>query len=105
MTRPVIVCYDGAKARVEALDYAVGLLPSVAVIVVTVWRELTEEMLSSGAAPPAGDPVEVNPETRQAAREAAEAGAESLRAAGLNAEPLVVKTTGSIWKAIEAVAV
>jgi nucleotide-binding universal stress UspA family protein len=104
MARPVIVCYDGSRASVEALDYTVAVLPSAPVIVVTVWREITEEMLASGAVPPAGDPVEVNVQTRRAAKEAADAGAKRARAAGLDAEPRVVKAVGSIWRAIEAVA-
>jgi nucleotide-binding universal stress UspA family protein len=104
MARPVIVCYDGSKASTEALEYTAAVLSSALAIVVTVWREVTEEMLSSGAAPPAGDPVEINVQTRRAAEEAARSGAERARAAGLNAEPLVVKTSGPIWKAIEAVA-
>ena len=104
MARPVIVCYDGSRASIEALDYVAEVLASAPLLVVTVWRELTEEMLSSGAAPPAGDPVEVNVQSRRAAREAAQEGAERARAAGLKAEPLVVETTGPIWKAIERVA-
>jgi len=104
MARPVIVCYDGSRASIEALEYTATVLPSAPVIVVTVWRELTEEMLSSGAAPPAGDPVDVNAQTKVAAKEAARAGAERAKAAGLQGEPLVVKTTGPIWKAIETVA-
>jgi nucleotide-binding universal stress UspA family protein len=104
MARPTIVCYDGSRASSEALDYVAELLPSAPVLVVTVWREIDEEMLSSGAAPPAGDPAEVNVQTRRAAHEAAHAGAERARAAGLIAEPLVVKTSGPIWKAVEAVA-
>jgi nucleotide-binding universal stress UspA family protein len=104
MASPLIVCYDGSTASNEALEYTVAVLPSAPVIVVTVWREITEEMVSSGAAPPAGDPIEVNVETRRAAQEAARAGAERARAAGLTAEPLAVKASGPIWKAIEAVA-
>ena len=104
MARPAIVCYDGSKASVEALEYTAEVVPSAPVLVVTVWREIDEEMLSSGAAPPAGDPAEVNVQTRRAAHEAARGGAERARAAGLDAEPLVVKTSGPIWKAIEAVA-
>jgi len=38
------------------------------------------------------------------AKETAAAGAKRARAAGLDAEPLVVRTTGYIWKAIEQVA-
>ena len=104
MARPVIVCYDGSRASSEALGYTAQVVPSAPMLVVTVWREIDEEMLSSGAAPPAGDPVEVNVQTRRAAQEAARTGAERARAAGLDAEPLVVKTGGAIWKAIEAVA-
>ena len=104
MARPVIVCYDGSTAATEALDYAATACPSASALVVTVWRELTEEMLASGAAPPAGDPVQVNAEMQEMATETAAAGAKRARAAGLDAEPLVVRTTGYIWKAIEQVA-
>jgi nucleotide-binding universal stress UspA family protein len=104
MARPVIVCYDGSRASIEALDYAVALLPSAPMVVVTAWRELTEEMVASGAAPPAGDPVAANVQSRRAAQEAAQEGAQRARAAGLRAEPHVVKTSGPIWKAIERVA-
>jgi nucleotide-binding universal stress UspA family protein len=105
MARPVIVCYDGSAASIEALQCAATVVPSAPVIIVTVWRELTEEMMSSGAAPPAGDPVEANVQAHRAARETAREGAERARAAGLTAEPLVVRTTGPIWRAIENVAV
>lgn len=104
MARPVIVCYDGSTAAIEALDYAATVFPSASALVVTVWRELTEEMLASGAAPPAGDPVEVNAEMQEVARETADAGTKRARAAGLKAEPVVVRTAGYIWKAIELVA-
>jgi nucleotide-binding universal stress UspA family protein len=104
MARPVIVCYDGSTAAIEALDHAASVFSSAPALIVTVWRELTEEMLSSGAAPPAGDPVVVNLETKEAARETAMTGVQRARAAGLDAEPVVVRTTGYIWKAIERVA-
>ena len=104
MARPVIVCYEGSRASIEALDYVAEVLPSAPVLVVTVWRELTEEMLSSGAAPPAGDPLEVNVQSREKAQEVAAAGAARARAAGLDARPLAVRTLGAIWRAIEAVA-
>jgi nucleotide-binding universal stress UspA family protein len=104
MKRPVIVCYDGSRAAVEALGYAAALLGSAPVIIVTAWRELTEEMLASGAAPPAGDPTTVNDQAARAAREAAQEGTERAQAAGVKAEALVVKTGGPIWKAIEAAA-
>jgi nucleotide-binding universal stress UspA family protein len=102
--RPVIICYDGSSAAVEALDYAASLLPSAPAIVVTVWREITEEMAATGPAPLAGDPVEANEQARSTAKEAARDGAKRARAAGLDAEALVLHTHGPIWKAIEAVA-
>jgi nucleotide-binding universal stress UspA family protein len=104
MARPVIVCYDGSSAATEALRYVISVLSSAPLVVLTVWRELTEEMISSGAAPPAGDPAAINEHARQAAHEAAHTGAELARKAGLRAEPLAVKTTGPIWRTIEAVA-
>jgi nucleotide-binding universal stress UspA family protein len=104
MARPVIVCFDGSSAASEALRYATSVLSSTPLLILTVWRELTEEMISSGAAPPPGDPTAVNNQAREAAHEAARAGVELARGAGLPAEQLVVRTTGAIWRAIEAVA-
>lgn len=102
--RPVIVCYDGSRAAVEALDFTVSIIPSAPVIVVAVWHEVTEEMASSGTAPPAGDPVEANRQAHRAARDAAREGKERAEAAGLEAEALVVESHGPAWRAIEAVA-
>jgi nucleotide-binding universal stress UspA family protein len=102
--RPVVVCYDGSSAAVEALDYTAAILAPAPAIVVSVWREITEEMASTGAAPLAGDPVEANRQAHRAAKEAAREGAQRARNAGLAAEPLVIRAHGPIWKAIEAVA-
>jgi nucleotide-binding universal stress UspA family protein len=103
----VIICYDGSRAAVDALDYVASVLaPALAsapAIVVTVWREITEEMAATGPAPLAGDPVEANEQARSTAKETAREGAERARAAGLDAEPLVLHTHGPIWKAIESI--
>jgi nucleotide-binding universal stress UspA family protein len=104
MARPVIVCFDGSSAASDALRYAISVLSSAPLVILAVWRELTEEMVSSGAAPPPGDPAAVNQQAREAAHEAARAGVDLARRAGLPAEPRVVRTTGAIWRAIEAVA-
>ncbi|MDX6476516.1 MAG: hypothetical protein QOH95_2027, partial [Gaiellaceae bacterium] len=100
----MIICFDGSSAAVEALEYTASLFPSAPAIVVSVWREYTEEMASSGTAPPAGDPIEANKEAHRAATEAARDGAERATAAGLEAKPLVVRAIGFIWKAVEEVA-
>jgi nucleotide-binding universal stress UspA family protein len=103
-TRPAVICYDGSRAAVEALEFTASVLPSAPAIVVAVWREITEERLATGAAPPAGDPVEANRVGHRAALEAAREGAKRANAAGLDAQPLVIKATGPIWRAIETVA-
>ena len=101
---PVVLCYDGSPAAVEALEYTAAVLPSAEVVVLAVWRDVTEERASSGTAPPAGDPAAANKVARRAAKEAAREGAERAEALGLTAEGLAVKTEGSIWRAIEEVA-
>jgi nucleotide-binding universal stress UspA family protein len=103
-SRPVIICYDGSIAAVEALEYAASVLPSPSVIVVSVWRAITEALVASGTAPPAGDPVQANEEAHRAAKAAALEGVERAQAAGLRAEALVLEADGPIWKAIETVA-
>jgi nucleotide-binding universal stress UspA family protein len=101
---PVILCYDGSETAVEALAYTAAVLTSADVIVVAVWREVTEELAASGTAPPAGDPAEANRVARRAAREAAREGAERAEALGLSADGLAVQAEGAIWRAIETVA-
>jgi nucleotide-binding universal stress UspA family protein len=101
---PVIVCYDGSTAAIEALEYTAAVLPSADAIVVAVWRDVTEELASSGTAPPAGDPVEANTVARRAAKEAAREGAERAQAAGFRAEGLAVQAEGALWRAIEEIA-
>jgi nucleotide-binding universal stress UspA family protein len=103
-SRPVIICYDGSLAAVEALEYAAAVLPSLPVIVLSVWRAVIEELTASGTAPPAGDPAEANKQAHRAAKAAALEGAERAQAAGLQAQALVVEADGPIWKAIETVA-
>lgn len=103
-SRPVILCYDGSTAAVEALEYVASVFPSLPVIVVSVWRAVTEELVTSGTAPPAGDPVEANEQAHRAAKAAAREVVERAQAAGMNARALVIEADGPIWKAIETVA-
>jgi nucleotide-binding universal stress UspA family protein len=102
--QPIVICYDGSKAAAEVLEFTASVLTSAPAIVVAVWREIVEERLASGAAPPAGDPVEANRIGHRAALEAAREGAKRAKAAGLDAQPVVVKATGPIWRAIEHLA-
>jgi nucleotide-binding universal stress UspA family protein len=100
----VIICYDGSIAAVEALEYTACVFRSLPVIVVCVWRAVTEELAASGTAPPAGDPAEADEQAHRAAKAAAREGAERAKTAGLQARALVVEADGPIWKAIETVA-
>jgi nucleotide-binding universal stress UspA family protein len=103
--RPVIVSYDGSSTAIEALDFTAAVLPGARVLIVSVWRRITEEAIASGGlAPPAGDPAEANAQALRAATQAARDGAARAKTAGLEGEPLVLETTTPVWKAIEEVA-
>jgi nucleotide-binding universal stress UspA family protein len=102
---PTLICYDGSQKAVEAIEYAAGLLGSTPAVVVTAWKPLVEETLAgAGAKPPIADPAEANIRQRAAAKELAREGATRAEQAGLEAEALVVETTGAIWEAIEEAA-
>jgi nucleotide-binding universal stress UspA family protein len=103
-SRPVLICYDGSRAAVEALEYTASVLRSARALVVTVWRDILEEAATTGTRPPAGDLVEATRHGRRAATEAAREGAERAKKAGIDAEPLAVEAVGPMWRAIEAVA-
>jgi nucleotide-binding universal stress UspA family protein len=99
---PVILCYDGSKEAVEAVEYAAALLPGRQSIVVTVWKPIIEEALAApGPAPPIGDPVDANERERKAAATLASDGAARASKAGLKAEPVAIEASGPIWAAIE----
>jgi nucleotide-binding universal stress UspA family protein len=100
----VILCYDGSAASIDALEYVASVLPSLPVIVVSVWRPVTEELVTAGTAPPPGDPLEANERAHRAAKAAAREGAERAQATGMNARALVIEADGPIWKAIEMIA-
>jgi nucleotide-binding universal stress UspA family protein len=104
LAAPIVICYDGSQEAVEAVAYAGALLPGARALVVTVWKPVPEEGLSPATKPPAGDPAEVNPEARRAARQLASLGARKASGVGLKAEPLVVETTGRVWQAIALIA-
>lgn len=101
---PLILCYDGSQEAAEAIAYAGELLPGRPAIVVSVWKEVIEEALSTAMTPPVADPVDANPRGRESAEQFAVQGARLAEKAGLQAEPLVVDADGPLWEAVELVA-
>jgi nucleotide-binding universal stress UspA family protein len=101
---PVLLCYDGSPEAAEAIEHAGTLLPSHSAIVLTVWKELYEETLSTGMTRPVSDLVQVNERERVAAEKTAAQGVRIAERAGFRTRPLVVNARGPLWEAIEAVA-
>jgi nucleotide-binding universal stress UspA family protein len=101
----VIVCYDGSRKAAEAVAYLAAVLPGSPAAVVTVWKPIIEETLApAGHTTPISDPASANERQQLAARDVAEEGASRAAEAGLEAEAVVVATTGAIWEAIEKAA-
>jgi nucleotide-binding universal stress UspA family protein len=100
----VILCYDGSKEAGEAVAHAAELLPGWPAIVVSVWKPIIEEALSTPMTPPVADPVDANERQRKSAEQIAGQGVRLASRAGLQAKPLVVEADGPLWEAIELVA-
>jgi nucleotide-binding universal stress UspA family protein len=103
---PVLLCFDGSEDARRAIDDAGRLLAPRTAVVLTVWeaaRDLT-------ALDPVGDTVgrlsgiyaELDAAGLQAARDAADHGAQLAREAGF--EPRTRVACGSVWRTIVAIA-
>jgi nucleotide-binding universal stress UspA family protein len=103
-TSPVILCYDGSKEAADAIAYAGELLRGRPAIVVTAWRPVIEEALSTGMTRPTADPSEVNKREQESAAQTAARGARLASQAGFEARPLAVRADGPLWVAIELAA-
>jgi nucleotide-binding universal stress UspA family protein len=101
---PLIVCYDGSPEAEDALAYAAEVLPGWRAIIVSAWKPIVEEALSTAARPPVADPVEANKAERRSAEQVAAEGARRASKAGLQAKPLTVEADGPLWEAIELLA-
>jgi len=99
----VVVCYDGSDAAEHGLAAAAALLPQSPAIVLTAWRPI-RELLAAGDAPEFSDAAKLDERQQHAAVDTARKGAERARAAGLDAEPLVICASGPLWAAIEQAA-
>jgi nucleotide-binding universal stress UspA family protein len=103
---PLLICYDGSPGNAEAIALAARLQPGARALVVSAWKPIVEETLAGpSGAPPISDPVEANERQRRAAADTGRDGARRARAAGLDAEPVVVMAEDVPWEAIEEVAI
>ena len=107
VSRPSLICYDGTEPARAAVTAAAGVLAGD-VVVVTVWdpvppldhaRPLDAYLSALGPAP-----AELDAAAEEQARRIAAEGAEMARGAGLDAEPLAVRSRGRIASTLVAVA-
>jgi nucleotide-binding universal stress UspA family protein len=107
VSRRSLICYDGTDPAKAAVTAAGGVLKG-AVVVATVWepippldhgRPLDAYLSALGPAP-----AELDAAAEDQARRIAEEGAEAARAAGLDAEPLAVRSRGRTASTLVAVA-
>jgi nucleotide-binding universal stress UspA family protein len=102
--RPVLLCYAGSPEAAEAIAHAGELLRGRPAVVVSAWKEILEETLSTAMTRPVADLVDANKRERESAEEFATQGVRLAERAGFRARPLVVKADRPLWEAIELVA-
>jgi nucleotide-binding universal stress UspA family protein len=99
---PLLLCYDESEDAKYAIESAGTLLASRHALVVTVWQPIAG---MGGIAWAEAPPSLVNfaELDRAAAEDGGRVAGDGVRVAheaGLEAEPLAVKNTGSVWKTI-----
>jgi nucleotide-binding universal stress UspA family protein len=106
----VLVCYDGSADAQAAIDGAGRLMPGSDATVLVVWETMLESMTRTGAlgmglglVADYGDD-EIDAAIRTAALDTATDGAQRAAAAGLVAEPRIVKRDDNIAAVILAAA-
>jgi nucleotide-binding universal stress UspA family protein len=99
---PLLLCYDGSEDARHAIQQAGELFEGKRALVVTVWRPTVGMGGLGVAGETAGmvDFVEVDQAAAEHGARVAEEGVRVAQAAGLEAEPVVVKATGPVWKTI-----
>ena len=100
---PVLFGYDGSEHARAAIDRAGHLLRPGPAVVVTVWSTLEAAAPSALLAVPGGVIAEAVSDIDAATREAAE-GAALAVAAGFEARPHVVRSSGAVFAALIACA-
>jgi len=104
--QPTLFCYDGSDESRRALGSVAGMLTSRAAIVLTVWQPLTARLTETGGFGVFAleEESQLDERERDAAREAAEAGAAQAQTIGLEATARVEEADGPVWLTIVDVA-
>jgi nucleotide-binding universal stress UspA family protein len=103
---PILIGYDGSEHARTAITRAGELFQPGPAVVATVWSTLEQAAPSALLALPGGVVSEAVSNIDTATREAAEAiaaeGAERAAAAGFEARPHVVRSSGAVFAALVA---
>jgi nucleotide-binding universal stress UspA family protein len=104
--KPTLVCYDGSDQSTRALESIRGLLAPAEVVILTVWQPLTTKLAETGSFGVFAlqDETELDGSEEQAARKAAEQGAERAREGGHTVTARVEEAPGAAWVKIIEVA-
>jgi nucleotide-binding universal stress UspA family protein len=99
---PLVLCYDGSEDARHAIQYAGELFAGKRALVVTVWRPTVALGGLGMAGETAGmvDFFELDQAAAEHGGSVAEEGVRIAQSAGLDADPVAVKATGSVWSAI-----
>lgn len=105
---PILVCYDGSESSLNALRSVGPLLAARDMVVLTVWESLTLKLATSGSFVVTGVNDEnerlVDNQEAEAARAAAQEGAERARERGFSATARSEQATQAVWRTIVDVA-
>jgi nucleotide-binding universal stress UspA family protein len=99
---PLLLCYDGSADAVHAIEHAGALFAGRRALVVTVWERLASFDAGAWLDEIGSSTADTHYRDRQAEHAAGVAadGVRVAQQAGLEAEPVSVEATGSVWQTI-----
>jgi nucleotide-binding universal stress UspA family protein len=105
-TDALILCYDGSGDAKHAIERAGLLFRGGHAVVLTVWQPTSGlgSFAWSGATAGMVNFVELDRAAADDGGRIAEEGVRIAREAGLEAEPIAIKATGSVWETIIEIA-
>jgi nucleotide-binding universal stress UspA family protein len=99
---PLLLCFDGSDDARRAIKRAGALFAGRRALVLTVWQPIADldGFAWTGATESSVDVVGLNRAAAEDGARVADEGARLALEAGLNAEPLAVEASGSVWHTI-----
>jgi nucleotide-binding universal stress UspA family protein len=103
---PLLFCYDGSEDAKHAIERAGGLLAARHALVLTVWQPtaLLGSFAWSGATADMVDYVALDRAAAEDGGRVADRGVRIAQEAGLEAEPVAIKSAGAVWETIIEIA-